>query len=158
MSPEPQREDVLVFHMGEYPAEIPRDRRYCWNHMWCLPDAAGKGVHRFGFTAYAVRLLRDVYFLEWYSEPGDVWESRQEIGAIESSKAESALYAPMAGKVIRFNERLLDDPAWINVANYGEGWLFELAGDASETMTAEQYIQYLAEAWPKAQRLIKGQL
>ena len=152
------RPESLVFLMGEYRAVIPTDRRYCWNHLWCLPDAGGKGVHRFGFTAYAVRLLQDVYFLDWYSEPGDHWERRQEIGAIESSKAESALYAPVDGRVVRFNERLLEDPSWINVDGYGEGWLFEMACDMAETMTPAEYVAHLERVWPETQRLIKGQL
>ena len=158
MSREQRLPEPLVFHMGEYAATIPCDRRYCWNHMWCLPDAVGTGVHRFGFTAYAVRLLRDVYFLEWYAEPGDVWETRQEIGAIESSKAESSLYAPISGRLVRLNDRLLDDPAWINVDTYGDGWLFEVEGQVDGTMTAHEYVEYLGEVWPKAQRMIKGQL
>src|SRR5438034_11813215 len=102
--------DDLVFMMGKFPAAIPWDRRYERNHMWCLPV---EGRHRFGFTAYAVRLLQDVYFLEWSVESGAEVRLRQEIGSIESSKAESALFAPMAGRIIEFNPALLADPSAI---------------------------------------------
>ena len=49
---------------------------------------------RFGFTAYAVRLLQDVYFLDWSVDAGISLAERQEIGSIESKKAESSLYVP----------------------------------------------------------------
>src|SRR5262249_44443500 len=52
-----------TFLMGKHPAALPGELRYCKNHMWCRPGAGG--VHQFGFTAYAVRLMQDVYFLEW---------------------------------------------------------------------------------------------
>ena len=111
---------ALIFRMGQYEAEFPTDRQYAWNHMWAQPRG---DVIRFGFTAYAVRLLQDVYFLDWTAEPGAALQVRQEIGSIESKKAESALFAPVAGTLTACNEQLLDDPSAINVDKYGEGWL-----------------------------------
>ena len=52
----------LVFMMGEFAAEIPTDRRYARNHMWASP--AQENAMRFGLSAYAVRLLQDVYFID----------------------------------------------------------------------------------------------
>src|SRR5207248_8846329 len=57
----------LTFMMGKFAAEFPTDRKYAKNHMWGQRD--GKIV-RFGFTAYAVRLLQDVYFLDWSIDAG----------------------------------------------------------------------------------------
>ena len=51
-----------VFMMGEFEAVIPSDRLYAKNHMWAQQTDKG---FRFGFSAYAVRLLQDVYFLDW---------------------------------------------------------------------------------------------
>ena len=147
--------DPLVFMMGKFPAAVPRDRRYARNHMWCLAD---EGRHRFGFTAYAVRLLQDVYFLEWCVDPGGDIGFRQQIGSIESSKAESALYAPMRGRIVGFNEELLSDPSGINLENYGNGWLFEMEGDDSAMLSPEEYVQFLDSVWEQTQRTIKGQL
>jgi glycine cleavage system H protein len=118
----------------------------------------GAGVFRFGFSAYAVRLLQDVYFLEWSVDPGTNLRERQEIGNIESSKAESALYAPMPGLLTAFNDLLLKDPSHINVDTYGEGWLFMMEGAGDTLLTPEQYLDHLAQAWPIAQRTIKGQM
>src|SRR5689334_22266528 len=144
-----------TFLMGKHPAHLPGELLYCKNHMWCRPGAGG--VHQFGFTAYAVRLMQDVYFLEWRIDPGLV-TPKQEIGYIETQKATSGLYAPLAGRILRFNAALLEDPSTINVDNYGPGWLFEFEAAPDGTLTAEQYHEFLGEAWPQTQRLIKGQL
>lgn len=147
--------DPLIFMMGEFAAEIPTDRRYARNHMWAVSD---QGAWRFGFTAYAVRLLQDVYFLDWdFEPPGDVKE-KTEIGQIESSKAESALYSPIAGRLTEFNQDLLTDPSAINVDKYGAGWLFEIEGPGEELMDAAGYIKHLEAVWEITQRTIKGQL
>lgn len=143
--------------MGEYPAVFPTDRSYCRNHMWCL-SLAERNRYRFGLTAYAVRLLQEVFFLDWYASPGDTVTQGQEIGAIESSKAESSLYAPMSGEIVQFNEELLEDPSLINLDAYGRGWMFDMRVDAPAAMSPEEYISYLEEVWPRTQRLIKGQL
>ena len=148
--------DRLVFMMGEFEAHFPTDRKYANNHMWA--SNLGERLFRFGFTAYAVRLLQDVYFLEWMVDEGVALSQRQEVGAIESKKAESALYSPIAGRLTRFNESLLSDPSTINVDKYGEGWLFEMEGGGQDLFAPEQYIEHLASVWEVTQRTIKGQL
>ncbi len=142
--------------MGEYEAEFPTDRRYARNHMWALP--LGNDRYRFGFAAYAVRLLQDVYFLDWEVPVGTMLAMRQEIGQIESQKAEASLYTPLPGILTRFNEILLKDPSAINVDKYGKGWLFELTGDGSELLPAEAYLEHLKAVWEVTQRTIKGQM
>jgi len=146
----------VIFMMGEFQAEFPTDRLYARNHMWAMPQ--GENLHRFGFAAYAVRLLQDVYFLDWDLPVESTLELRQEIGQIESQKAEASLYAPMAGTLTQFNEVLLKDPSAINVDKYGDGWLFELSGDGSELLTPEAYLEHLEAVWEVTQRTIKGQM
>ncbi len=146
---------ALTFFMGKFAARFPADRRYAKNHMWAQPAAGG---FRFGFSAYAVRLLQDVYFLEWSIDAGAPLVERQPIGAIESSKAESELYAPMAGRLLRFNERLLSDPSAINVDTYGGGWLFEIEGAGEALLSPAEYLRHLEASWAVAQRTIKGQM
>lgn len=147
--------EPLVFWMGKFAAELPRDRRYARNHMWAQRVEAG---WRFGFTSYAVRLLQDVYFLDWIVDAGADVALRREIGQIESKKAESALYAPIAGVLVRFNEALLNDPSTINVDKYGAGWLFEMEGTGEGLLTSDEYYAYLESVWEVTQRTIKGQL
>src|SRR5690606_260989 len=110
--------DDLVFMMGKFEAHIPTDRMYSENHLALLPCG---DRFRVGFTAYSVRLLQDVYFLDWNIDPQTDVAHQQEIGEIESSKALSSLYAPRAGRVLQFNEQLLSDPSAINTDPYGGG-------------------------------------
>ena len=147
--------ESLTFMMGDFAAEFPTDRLYAKNHMWAM--LKDKDIVRFGFSAYAVRLLQDVYFLEFGIEEMAELKNREEFGNIESKKAESGLYAPMAGKVIRINEQLLKDPSGINVDKYGDGWLMEMQGDSSEMLGPAQYLEHLVKAWDIAQKTIKGQ-
>jgi glycine cleavage system H protein len=123
--------------------------------MWATPH---NNHWRFGFTSYAVRLMQDVYFLDWHVSPGDPVALLQEIGHIETSKAVSDLFAPREGTILTFNAALLDDPSGINVDNYGAGWLFEMECAGDTLMTMDEYYQYLDENWEKTQRLIKGKI
>jgi glycine cleavage system H protein len=84
-------------------------------------------------------------------------EERQEIGEIESSKAESALYSPMAGTLREINAAVLKDPSAINVDLYGEGWLLAIDGPGQELLSLDDYLKHLEAAWQVAQRTIKGQ-
>jgi len=159
--------ETLRFMMGEYEAAIPADLHYAKNHMWARPPdnpshprASGSAKQRwqFGFSAYAVRLLQDVYFLEWNLDAPAAVKERQEIGFIESKKAESDLFAPVSGTLAGFNQALLADPSAINVDGYGEGWLFEIEGEGHELMDAQAYLEHLDAVWEVTQRTIKGQM
>ena len=146
----------LTFMMGEFCAEFPCDRLYIKNHMWAMPKP--DGMIRFGFSAYAVRLLQDVYFIDFDVTVGSVLTHRQEFGSIESKKAESGMYAPIAGEITAINDALLDDPSLINVDKYGQGWLLEMSGgDSTGLLPPQEYLDHLASAWEVAQRTIKGQ-
>ena len=147
--------EPLVFMMGKFAAEFPTDRKYAKNHMW--GERRGE-VIRFGFSAYAVRLLQDVYFLDWAVDQGVTLAEKEEIGAIESKKAESSLYSPVAGRLVRFNEELLSDPSAINLDKYGAGWLFEIEPSNAPLLEPGDYIQHLVGVWEIAQRTIKGQM
>jgi glycine cleavage system H protein len=145
----------LVFLMGNFAAEFPVDRQYAKNHMWGQPV---DHVWRFGFSAYAVRLLQDVYFLDWIVDAGAQLAERQEIGQIESKKAESSLYAPIPGHLTRINDELLADPSSINVDKYGTGWLFEISGPGESLLSPAAYLEHLTAVWEVTQRTIKGQM
>ena len=148
--------DHLVFMMGQFEAKFPTDRQFAKNHMWAAPMEEGRW--RFGFSSYAVRLLQDVYFLDWDIDAGSALRDRQTIGSIESKKAESELYSPIAGTILAYNDELMADPSGINVDNYGQGWLFEMAGEGADLLTTEEYLAHLDEVWEVTQRTIKGQL
>lgn len=147
--------DRFTFAMGDFEAVFPRDRHYATNHMWALE--VDQGRWRFGLTAYAVRLLQDVYFLDWIVESPANIETRAHIGSIESKKAESDLYAPLAGKLVAINDATLDDPSLINADAYQDGWLIEIESVDAELLTPDGYAEHLVQAWEVAQRTIKGQ-
>lgn len=148
--------DHVVFEMGKHLAVLPCDRLYGRNHMWCLLGSSSG--HRFGFSAYALRLMQDVYFLDWSVDPGQAVALKQQIGHIETSKAVSDLFAPIAGVLERFNPDVLHDPSLINVDGYGRGWLFEMSGSTEGLMDAPSYRDFLAANWEQTQRILKGQM
>src|SRR3954470_5796202 len=119
--------ETLTFLMGKFPAELPGDLRYARNHLWARRTETG--AYRFGFTSYAIRLMQDVYFLDWSISAGDEVTLLQQIGHVETSKAESDLFTPVAGTLAEFNTALLNDPSAINVDGYGGGWLFDIVTD-----------------------------
>ena len=146
--------DDLVFMMGEFEALVPGDRRYAENHLWLQEDGDALKV---GLTSYAVRLLQDVYFLDWTVDPQTTVAAWQEIGVIESSKAVSSLFAPVDGQVIEFNDVPLEDPSAINTAGYGDGWLYRFQTEAT-LLDPQEYLAVLDSGWEDTQRMIKGQL
>jgi glycine cleavage system H protein len=149
--------DDRTFLMGKFPARLPGGLRYARNHMWARDEGGGRW--RFGFTAYAVRLMQDVYFLDWQVSAGDNVTLLQLIGHIETSKAESDLFAPLAGTITAFNAELLKDPSAINVEGYGAGWLFDVERcDPAPLMGVDEYHQFLEDSWEKTQRYIKGKI
>src|SRR5438128_1808004 len=148
--------DSLTFMMGKFAAVLPANLSYCRNHMWC--QSAENGIHRFGFAAYAIRLMQDVYFLDWSVNSGDALALKQQIGNIETSKAVSDLFAPIAGTMTTINQEVLKDPSLINVDGYGRGWLFEIDGSLAGTMTAQEYHTFLSANWDQTQRILEGQM
>lgn len=147
--------EAMTFLMGKFPAVLPGELRYARNHMWCRSEGTRQ---RFGFTSYAVRLMQDVYFLDWVVDAGDAIDLLQQIGHIETSKAVSDLFAPIGGKLIEFNQGLLNDPTPINLDNYDAGWLFEIEGDSQATLGVAEYHEFLNANWEKTQRMIKGKM
>ena len=109
--------------------EVPEELRYTDDHEWLrLED--GEGL--VGITAYAADQLGDVVFVE-LPEVGTQLTSRQSFGVVESVKAVSDLYAPIAGEVVATNDQLAGRPELVNSDPYGEGWMLRLrVADASE--------------------------
>jgi glycine cleavage system H protein len=103
------------------------DRRYTKTHEWVAVDGKEATV---GITDFAQSQLGDVVFLELPSA-GRKLAARESFGVVESVKAASDLYSPVAGRIVAVNEKLASKPELINSDPYGEGWILkvELAGD-----------------------------
>ena len=128
---------------GSSRACIPADYLYSKEHEWVRVDG---DVAIVGITDYAQKELGDVVFVE-LPEVGQVFDTGDELGTIESVKAVSEVYTPVAGEVVEVNDALADDPELLNEDPHGEGWLvkvrFSSASDLKELMNAEQYEAYV---------------
>jgi glycine cleavage system H protein len=120
------------------------DRRYTRTHEWVSVDGKHATI---GITDYAQSQLGDVVFLE-LPKPGRKLDARETFGVVESVKAASDLYSPVAGRITEVNEKLASKPELINSDPYGEGWILklELSGDLPEELLDEAAYKKVAEA------------
>ncbi len=103
-------------------SNIPADLKYSRSHEWIKEE---DGIITIGITDHAQELLGDIVFVE-LPEVGLEVEAEGESGVIESVKAASDLYAPIAGAVVEVNEALNDAPETINSEPYEGGWIFKM--------------------------------
>ncbi|HEX3486015.1 MAG TPA: glycine cleavage system protein GcvH [Micropepsaceae bacterium] len=119
------------------------DERFTESHEWIRADG---GVATVGITKYAADQLGDVVFVE-LPEPGKSFASGAQIAVVESVKAASEIYAPVAGEVTESNSALTADPAKVNADPEGEAWFFKMriADPASlgKLMTKDQYTDFV---------------
>ena len=104
-----------------------------------------------------MKLLGEIYHLQWSIAPGSEVQHGQQIGFIEASKATSDLYAPASGRIQQINAGVLATPDLINTNPYDAGWLFCTTAGGESFLSADEYLAYLETCWPLAQRLLKGQ-
>ncbi len=109
--------------------DVPEELRYTHDHEWLRVDGDEATV---GITAYAADQLGDVVFVE-LPDVGTSLSGRQSFGVVESVKAVSDLYAPVAGEVVAVNDALTSQPELVNSDPYGEGWMLRVRlGDHGE--------------------------
>ena len=125
--------------------DIPNDLKYTKTHEWLK---TGDEEMVLGITAHAQELLGDMVYVE-LPAVGQIVNSGDEIGVVESVKAASDFYSPISGTVIEINQKVSDDPAIVNKDPYGAGWLVKIkASNPSETqnlLNAEQYRNEIVE-------------
>ena len=107
-------------------SNIPTDLKYTASHEWVR--ANDDGTITLGITDHAQEKLGDLVFVE-PPEPGRTVESGEPCGTLESVKAASDLYSPVAGEVVEANTELEDSPELINQDPYGKGWIFRVRTD-----------------------------
>ncbi len=96
--------------------------RYTKDHEWVRLEGNTATV---GITTHAQDALGDLVFVE-LPEPGRAVAAEEAVAVVESVKAASDVYAPLAGTVTEVNGQLADDPALVNRDPAGEGWFFKL--------------------------------
>ncbi len=122
-----------------YPSEYLYSREHEWVHV-------EDSVAIVGITEFAQQELGEVVFVE-LPEVGQVYNTADEIGTIESVKAVAEVYTPVAGEIIEVNDAVVDDPELLNEDPHGEGWLvkirFSSADDLKNLMNADAYEEYV---------------
>lgn len=102
---------------------LPENLKYSTSHEWVrLED---DGTVTVGITDHAQELLGDLVFIE-LPELGQSVNIEEECAVVESVKAASDVYSPVAGEIIAINEALVDEPELVNTSPYGDGWLFKI--------------------------------
>ncbi|MFZ5593886.1 MAG: glycine cleavage system protein GcvH [Pseudomonadota bacterium] len=104
-------------------SKVPANLKYIKSHEWVEPQA--DGTVKIGITDHAQDLLGDMVYVD-LPQPGRVLKAGQECAVVESVKAASDVYSPIAGEVIAVNEALAASPELVNKDPYGEGWIMRL--------------------------------
>ncbi len=127
----------------KYMANIQENLHYSKDHEWVSVDG---GVATVGITDYAQHALGDVVYVE-LPKVGDTLESHEAFGSIESVKAVSEVFTPIAGEVVEVNDSLNDAPETVNSDPYGGAWMIKIkmknAGEADAMLNAAEYEEYL---------------
>jgi len=124
---------------------VPNDLLYAESHEWLRQEADLATV---GITDHAQHELTDVVYVE-LPAIGAHFDAGAQICVVESVKAASDIYSPVAGTVETVNEALISDPALLNTDPYGNGWIFKLRLDSANSLsslkTPEQYSELLGQ-------------
>ncbi len=101
---------------------FPGDVRYTDDHEWAKVD---KDLVIVGLSDYAQDQLGEIVFVE-LPEPGDSFGQGDEFGSVESVKAVSEIFLPVAGRIVEINPDLEDAPELVNTDCYEKGWLVKI--------------------------------
>lgn len=96
--------------------------KFTEDHEWLKLDG---DVATVGITAHATELLGDIVFVQ-LTDPGTKLAKGDGAAVVESVKAASDVYAPLAGEVVEINQAIVDDPAKVNADPQGSGWFFKM--------------------------------
>ncbi len=120
--------------------KTPNELKYTKSHEWVKVEADGSLT--VGITDHAQALMGDMVYVE-LPEAGRQVEANKECAVVESVKAASDVYAPVAGEVTTANSGLSDSPETVNKDPYGAGWMFKMKpankADVSGLLDAKAY-------------------
>jgi glycine cleavage system H protein len=121
-------------------SQIPEDLKYTKTHEWVRRES--DGTVTVGITDHAQNLLGDMVYVET-PEVGTNYGEGDDCAVVESVKAASDVYCPIAGEITAVNETLADTPEIVNKDPFGDGWLFKLKPEdvehLDELLNAEAY-------------------
>ncbi len=117
--------------------------KFTEEHEWLEVDG---DIATVGITDYAQNALGDVVFVE-LPEVGATYEKGDEVSVVESVKAASEVYAPLAGEIVEVNEALEGEPALVNTAALDKGWFFKMKiadlGELDDMMDETAYNEFV---------------
>jgi glycine cleavage system H protein len=126
---------------------IPPELKYTASHEWVRREA--DGTVTIGITDHAQDALGDLVYIEVPAADSH-YEAEQPCAVVESVKAASDIYSPVAGQVVVVNEALEEQPEIVNQDPYGQGWILRLKPDDSAAvdalLDAQAYQALLAQA------------
>jgi glycine cleavage system H protein len=125
---------------------IPADLKYTESHEWVRTES--DGTLTVGITDHAQEALGDIVFVELPEVDREVAEG-ESCATVESTKAASDVFAPVAGRIAEINEVIVEDPGLINRDPAGEGWFWRMEPDddaAFETLMDEEAYEAFLEA------------
>ena len=127
-------------------SKVPSDLKYAKSHEWAKKQPDGTVV--IGITDHAQSALGDLVFVE-VPKAGRKVGAGEACAVVESVKAASDVYAPIAGEVVDANATLASAPETLNQDPYGKGWMFRLkpsnAADLDKMLDAAGYEKVVAE-------------
>jgi glycine cleavage system H protein len=121
-------------------SNIPADLKYAKSHEWL--KVAADGTALVGITDYAQSSLGDITFVQ-VPKVGATLKAGEPFGVVESVKAASDVYSPVAGTVVEVNKALDANPEKVNQSPYADGWMLKLKlanpADAAKLLSPEDY-------------------
>ena len=124
-------------------ANVPEGLYYSKDHEWLRVEGETGTV---GITDHAQNSLGDVVYVE-LPKAGESFSAHDTFGSVESVKAVSELFLPVAGEITEVNESLSDEPEKVNSDPYGEGWMLRLKlsnrGEVDSLLSAAEYEDYI---------------
>jgi glycine cleavage system H protein len=125
--------------------KFPADCVYTKQHEWVRVQ---EGAAIVGITEHAQKELGDVVFVE-LPKVGDTFDTNETFANVESVKAVSEVFCPIAGEVLEVNHALSDSPQLVNDDCYGDGWFIKLKmsdpGEVKDLLNHEEYAEFVAE-------------
>ena len=120
-------------------ANVPEDLHYSKDHEWLRVDGDQAII---GITDYAQNSLGDVVYVE-LPKADEEFAANEAFGSVESVKAVSEVFTPLAGTIAKVNEALADEPESVNTDPYGAGWMIRMkmknSGEVDSLLTAAEY-------------------
>ena len=121
------------------------NKKFSKQHEWVSVEG---DIATIGITKHAAEMLGDIVFVE-LPEKGKNAEKEDQVGVVESTKAASDIYSPIAGDILEVNQSIVDDPSAVNKDPEGSAWFFKIKiknkSDLDELMSKADYEKFAKE-------------